>query len=151
MRIATYNVNGVNGRLIVLLHWLTQAQPARRTFSCEREGGPPRDLARTEGLEWRRHPGEGQLPLETRRGLPGDSEDLHSRYIEAEVGGLTIGCLYLPNGDPWPGPKFDYKLKWFERLTKHAAKLVKSDKPVILAGDYNVMPTETDVYKPERW
>jgi exodeoxyribonuclease-3 len=90
-------------------------------------------------------------PVETRRGLPGDPEDLHSRYLEATVGGLTIGCLYLPNGNPAPGPKFDYKMKWFERLTKHAAKLQKSKTPVVLAGDYNVMPTDLDVYKPERW
>ena len=83
--------------------------------------------------------------------MPGDPEDTHSRYIEAEIKGLTIGCLYLPNGNPAPGPKFDYKLKWFERFTLHAAGLLASKKPVILTGDYNVMPTELDVYKPERW
>jgi len=93
----------------------------------------------------------GQDPVETRRGLPGDPEDVHSRYIEAEVHGMIIGCLYLPNGNPAPGPKFDYKLRWFDRLTRHAATLVKSKRPVVLAGDYNVIPTELDVYKPERW
>ncbi|HUS00898.1 MAG TPA: exodeoxyribonuclease III, partial [Chitinophagaceae bacterium] len=83
--------------------------------------------------------------------LPGDPEDEHSRYIEAEVDGIIIGCLYLPNGNPAPGPKFDYKLRWFDRLTQHAAELLSSKKPVVLCGDYNVMPTEKDVYKPERW
>ena len=76
---------------------------------------------------------------------------MHSRYIEAAVNGLLIGCLYLPNGNPAPGPKFDYKLRWFERLTAHARELLASGAPVVLAGDYNVMPTELDVYKPERW
>ena len=91
-------------------------------------------------------------PQEVCRALPGDPEDLHSRYIEAVVDDIVIGCLYLPNGNPAPGPKFDYKLSWFERLTKkHAAELFKSNKPVVLTGDYNVMPTELDVYKPERW
>jgi exodeoxyribonuclease III len=86
-----------------------------------------------------------------RRALPGDSEDLHSRYIEAVVDGITIVCIYLPNGNPAPGPKFDYKLRWFERLTAHAAGLFASGVPVVITGDYNVMPTELDVYKPERW
>jgi exodeoxyribonuclease-3 len=90
-------------------------------------------------------------PVEVRRVLPGDPEDEHSRYIEAVVNGITIGCLYLPNGNPAPGPKFDYKLKWFERFAIHAADLLASGKPTILTGDYNVMPTELDVYKPERW
>ncbi|MEO6961915.1 MAG: exodeoxyribonuclease III, partial [Puia sp.] len=88
---------------------------------------------------------------EIRRALPGDPEDTHSRYIEAHIHDLVIGCLYLPNGNPAPGPKFDYKLKWFERLTTHAAGLLASRKPVLLTGDFNVMPTELDVYKPERW
>jgi exodeoxyribonuclease-3 len=91
------------------------------------------------------------VPIETRRGLPGASDDLHSRYIEAAVEGMIIGCLYLPNGNPAPGPKFDYKLKWFERFTEHAKEMLASELPVVLAGDYNVMPTELDVYKPERW
>ncbi|MDB5148749.1 MAG: Exodeoxyribonuclease-3, partial [Mucilaginibacter sp.] len=85
------------------------------------------------------------------RALPGDPTDEHSRYIEALVDGITIGCLYLPNGNPAPGPKFDYKLGWFERLKTHAAGLLAADKPVVLTGDYNVMPTELDAYKPERW
>ena len=87
----------------------------------------------------------------TRRGLPGDPADAHSRYIEAAVDGILIGCLYLPNGNPAPGPKFDYKLRWFDRLTTHAAELLATGIPAVLAGDFNVMPTELDVYKPENW
>ena len=93
----------------------------------------------------------GAKPVETRRGLPSDPEDTHSRYIEAAVKGVLIGCLYLPNGNPAPGPKFDYKLRWFERLAAHAAELLATGAQVILAGDYNVMPIELDAYKPERW
>ena len=88
---------------------------------------------------------------EVRRALPGDPDDEHSRYIEAVINGITIGCLYLPNGNPAPGPKFDYKLRWFERLRLHAAELLASGMPVVLTGDYNVMPTEIDAYKAERW
>ena len=88
---------------------------------------------------------------EVRRALPGDPEDLHSRYIEAIINDMVIGCLYLPNGNPAPGPKLDYKLAWFKRLHAHANKLLKEDVPVMLIGDFNVMPTELDVYKPERW
>ena len=89
--------------------------------------------------------------MEIRRGLPGDPDDTHSRYIEAAVDGMIVGCLYLPNGNPAPGPKFDYKLRWFERLARHAQTLLASGEPVVLAGDYNVMPTDLDVYAPERW
>jgi exodeoxyribonuclease-3 len=163
MRIATYNVNGVNGRLPVLLRWLEQAKP---DVVCLQELKAPEEkfpvLALREagyGAIWHGQKSwngvailaRGNKPVETRRGLPGDPEDLHSRYIEAAVQGITVGCLYLPNGNPAPGPKFDYKLKWFARLTKYAAKLQKSKTPVVLAGDFNVMPTELDVYKPERW
>ncbi len=90
-------------------------------------------------------------PEEVRRALPGDPDDMHSRYIEATIGGIVIGCIYLPNGNPAPGPKFEYKLRWLNRLLAHAAELLLSGVPVILAGDYNVIPTEADVYKPERW
>jgi len=93
----------------------------------------------------------GSRPVETRRGLRGDPDDTHSRYIEAAVDGTIVGCLYLPNGNPAPGPKFDYKLRWFDRLADHARNLLACCGPVVLAGDYNVMPTELDVYAPERW
>ena len=163
MRIATYNINGLNARLPVLLRWLQQTQP---DVACLQElKSPqerfPQDELRAIGYEAIWH---GQkswngvailaragLPTETRRGLPGDPDDIQSRYLEAEVGGLTVVCLYLPNGNPAPGPKFDYKLRWFERFIVRAEELLASGKPVVLAGDYNVIPTERDVYKPERW
>lgn len=163
MLIATYNVNGVNGRLPVLLRWLRERAPdivCLQELKAPEEKFPARELEKAGYRSiWHGQKSwngvailaRGALPVETRRGLPGDAEDLHARYIEAEVSGIVIGCLYLPNGNPAPGPKFDYKLKWFERLTKHAKKLVKSEQPVLLAGDYNVMPTDLDVYKPERW
>ena len=93
----------------------------------------------------------GIEPTEIRRGLPGEPVDEQSRYLEATVGEIEVACLYLPNGNPAPGPKYDYKLRWFERLTTHASELLASGKPVVLAGDFNVMPTDLDVYKPERW
>lgn len=89
--------------------------------------------------------------VEIRRVLPGDPEDSQSRYIEAQVNGIIIGCLYLPNGNPFPGPKFDYKLQWFDRLNAHAAELLALKKPVVLTGDFNVIPADIDAYKPERW
>jgi exodeoxyribonuclease III len=163
MRIATYNVNGINGRLPVLLRWLKETTP---DVVCLQELKAPQEkfpLAAIEeaGYEaiWHGQKSWNGVailsrmgkPEETRRGLPGDEEDVHSRYIEANIKGIVIGCLYLPNGNPAPGPKFDYKLSWFERLDKYASKLLQSGKAVILTGDYNVMPTEKDVYKPERW
>jgi exodeoxyribonuclease-3 len=163
MKIATYNVNGVNGRLPVLLRWLAQAQPdivCLQELKAPQEKFPALELRKAGyGAIWQGQKSwngvailaRGADPVERQRGLPGDPEDLHSRYIEATVGDLIIGCLYLPNGNPAPGPKFDYKLRWFERLTVHAKKLLASKAPVILAGDYNVMPTDLDVYKPERW
>jgi exodeoxyribonuclease-3 len=93
----------------------------------------------------------GAMPVETRRGLPGNDEDSHSRYIEATIGKLRVGCLYLPNGNPQPGPKFDYKLAWFDRFNAYAAQFVKSKEPVILVGDYNVVPTDFDIYNPRSW
>lgn len=163
MIVATYNVNGVNGRLPVLLRWLAEAKP---DILCLQELKAPQerfpiDPIRQAGYSaiWHGQKSwngvailsRGAPPVETRRDLPGDPADVHSRYIEAEIGDLVIGCLYLPNGNPWPGPKFDYKLRWFERFIDHAKKHVKSGRRVILAGDFNVMPTELDVYKPERW
>jgi exodeoxyribonuclease-3 len=163
MKIATYNVNGVNGRLPVLLRWLKQAGPdavCLQELKAPQEKFPEQAIAELGyGAIWHGQKSwngvailaKGARPVETRRGLPGDPQDPHSRYIEAAVNGVLIGCLYLPNGNPAPGPKFDYKLAWFQRLTRYAAKLQKSRNPVVLAGDYNVMPTELDVYKPESW
>jgi exodeoxyribonuclease-3 len=163
MKIATYNVNGINGRLPVLLRWLEETSP---DVACLQELKAPQEKFPEQAIQdagyeavWHGQKSWNGVailsrigkPEELRRELPGDPEDTHSRYIEAMVNDILVGCLYLPNGNPAPGPKFDYKLQWFERLTAHAAGLMKSGKPVVLTGDYNVMPTEQDVYKPERW
>jgi exodeoxyribonuclease III len=163
MRIATYNVNGINGRLANLLGWLQEAAP---DIVCLQELKAPDEKFPAAAL---RGAGYGAVwhgqkswngvailarsaePVETHRGLPGDPDDTHSRYIEAAARGLIVGSLYLPNGNPAPGPKFDYKLRWFERLTDYAKALLDSGAPAILAGDFNVMPTDLDVYAPERW
>jgi len=163
MKIATYNVNGVNGRLEVLLRWLDEARPdivTLQELKAPQERFPAEAIA-AAGYEAIWH---GQkswygvailsrcgTPVETRRGLPGDPDPGQSRYIEAAVAGIIVAGLYLPNGNPRPSPKFDYKLAWFDRLHAHAADLLASEAPVVLAGDFNVMPTEIDVYKPERW
>ncbi len=163
MKIATYNVNGVNGRLPVLLRWLAEEKP---DVVCLQELKAPEEKFPLQAIEdagykaiWHGQKSWNGVAIltrgleikELRRVLPGDPEDLHSRYIEAVVNGIIIGCLYLPNGNPAPGPKFDYKLDWFRRFTKHAEMLLSQEVPVVLCGDYNVMPTEKDVYKPERW
>lgn len=163
LRIATFNVNGINGRLPRLLEWLAETQP---DVACLQELKAPQDRfpmgaveAAGYGAIWHGQKSwngvailaRGATPIETRKGLPGDPDDDQSRYIEAAVGGLVVGCLYLPNGNPAPGPKFDFKLRWFQRFSLHAAELLQSGHPVVLAGDYNVMPTDLDVYKPERW
>lgn len=163
MKIATYNVNGINGRLPVLLRWLEEAEPdivCLQELKASDEKFPEKSL-RDLGYSaiWQGQKSWNGVAIlsrageihEIRRGLPGDQGDTHSRYIEAAVDGIVIGGLYLPNGNPRPGPKFDYKLRWFDRLIDHAAELLASGLPVMLAGDFNVMPTDLDVYKPERW
>jgi exodeoxyribonuclease-3 len=163
MKIATFNVNGINGRLPVLLQWLAEAEPdavCLQELKAPQEKFPRAAIrAAGYGAVWQGQSrwngvailARGAEPRQIRNALPGDSDDAHSRYIEAAVGGLIIGCLYLPNGNPAPGPKFSYKLRWFERLADHASALLSSGAPVVLAGDYNVMPTDLDVYAPERW
>jgi exodeoxyribonuclease-3 len=163
MKIATYNVNGIHARLPVLLRWLEETAP---DVVCLQELKTPQEKFPEQALldvgyqaiwlgqkSWNGVAilARGVQPEEVRRGLPGDPENDQSRYLEALVNGVRVGCLYLPNGNPAPGPKFDYKLRWFERFTAHAAELLASDTPVVLAGDYNVIPTELDAYKPERW
>lgn len=164
MKIATYNVNGVNGRLPVLVRWLTETQP---DVVCLQELKAPQEKFPEAAINaagydaiWHGQKSWNGVAIlvkagteikEVRRALPGDNEDEQSRYIEAIVNDMLIAGLYLPNGNPAPGPKFDYKLAWFKRLQKHAADLLKEDIPVLLTGDFNVMPTELDAYKPERW
>jgi exodeoxyribonuclease-3 len=163
MRIATFNVNGINARLPVLLEWLAQTVP---DIVCLQELKAPEERFPDGALRdagygaiWHGQKSwngvailaRGTEPVEIRRALPQDLEDLHSRYIEALVGDTLVGCLYLPNGNPAPGPKFEYKLRWFERLSAHASELLAGGTPVVLAGDYNVIPTDLDVYAPERW
>ncbi|MEO5593458.1 MAG: exodeoxyribonuclease III [Chitinophagaceae bacterium] len=163
MKIATYNVNGVNGRLPVLLRWLKETMP---DIVCLQELNAPLEKFPEKAIKdagynaiWHGQKSWNGVAIlarnleikEVRRVLPGDPADMHSRYIEAIVDDIVIACLYLPNGNPAPGPKFDYKLEWFKRLTAHSKKLLAHKVPVALIGDFNVMPTELDVYKPERW
>lgn len=163
VRIATFNVNGVNGRLPVLLRWLAatnydivclqELKTSAEKFPIEaiREAG--------YGAIWHGQKSyngvailtRGTDPVERRRGLPGDPDDTHSRYIEADVDGLVVGCLYLPNGNPAPGPKFDYKLAWFARLIGYGQQLLAGGAPTVLCGDYNVVPTPIDAVAPRRW
>jgi len=163
MKIATFNVNGIRSRLSNLLEWLQRETPdvvCLQELKATDDAFPALAL-RGAGYEaiWNGQKAwngvailaRGTHPIETRRGLPEGSEDLHSRYLEGTVKGLLIGCLYLPNGNPQPGPKFDYKLAWFERLIRHAAALSGSGQPVVLAGDYNVVPTDFDIYNPRSW
>ncbi len=163
MRIVTYNVNSINARLPNVLRWLENTTPdvvCLQELKAPQEKFPEKAIRDAGyGVIWHGQKSyngvailaRGTEPEEVCRALPGDPEDTHSRYIEAVVKGVLIGCLYLPNGNPAPGPKYDYKLNWMQRLTEHAATLVGRDGPVVLAGDYNVIPTENDVYKPERW
>jgi exodeoxyribonuclease III len=163
MKIATYNVNGIRARLGNLLEWLEKEKP---DVACLQElkaidDAFPAMATQAAGYNaiWNGQKSwngvailaRGTNPIERSRKLPGGDEDSHSRYLEAEVNGVVIGCLYLPNGNPQPGPKFDYKLAWFERLISHAATLNDSGQPVVLAGDYNVVPTDFDIYNPRSW
>jgi len=163
LRIASYNINGVNSRLHVLTRWLEEFGPdvvGLQELKCTDEAFP-REAIEALGYEAIWH---GQkswngvallsrvgAPVETRRALPNDPNLEQSRYIEAAVCGILIGNMYAPNGNPWPGPKFDYKLAWLDQLKVHAQELLDSKVPALLIGDYNVIPTDEDVYKPERW
>jgi exodeoxyribonuclease III len=163
VKIATYNVNGINGRLPNLLSWLAGAAP---DIVCLQELKAPDETfpatairSAGYGAIWHGQKSwngvailaRGAEPRETRRGLPGDPDDMHSRYIEAAINGIIVGCLHLPNGNPAPAPRFNYKMRWFERLMDHAKSFIASDERVVLGGDCNVMPTDLDVYAPERW
>ena len=163
MLVATFNINGIGARLSALLEWLEEKKP---DVACLQELKAPQEKFPEAAINdvgyqaiWLGQKSwngvailaRGQAPQEVRRGLPGDTADEQSRYLEAAIDGILVACLYLPNGNPAPGPKFDYKLAWFERLIKHADELMNTGAKVVLAGDFNVMPTELDVYKPERW
>lgn len=163
IRISTFNVNGINGRLAIVLRWLEETAP---DIVCLQELKAPDQKFPADALEaagysavWNGQSrwngvailARGTAPIVTRRTLPGDKDDDQSRYIEAAVNGILVCCLYLPNGNPAPGPKFDYKLKWLDRLLAHAGTLIEAGVPAVLAGDFNIIPTERDVYKPDRW
>jgi exodeoxyribonuclease-3 len=163
MKIATFNVNGIRPHLPHLLLWLEKESP---DIACLQElkaldtAFPVLDIRRAGyGAIWHGQQSwngvailaKGADPVEVQRGLPGDPSDDHSRYLEAVAHGLHVACLYLPNGNPQPGPKFDYKLAWFERLIAHAQDLYGADHPVVLAGDFNVVPTDEDIYNPKSW
>jgi exodeoxyribonuclease III len=163
IKVATFNINGVRSRLPILLEWLGREAP---DIVCLQElkaadEAFPIDAIRDAGYGalWQGQSAwngvailaRGMDPVESRRGLPGDPKDTQSRYLEAAAHGIIVGCLYLPNGNPQPGPKFDYKLAWFERFIRYAATLYKSGHPVVLAGDYNVVPTDMDIYNPRSW
>lgn len=163
MKIATFNINNINARLPNLLAWLKQRKPdivCLQEIKCETQYFPAHEL-RKAGFSavW-----EGQKswngvailsrlsdPVVTRRRLPGAAADAQARYLEAAIEGVLVACIYLPNGNPQPGPKFDYKMKWFSRLNHHAGKLLAQGHPTILAGDFNVAPTELDIYPTTSW
>lgn len=164
MRIATYNINGVNGRLPVLLRWLKKSKPdivCLQELKASNDKFPLKEInAAGYNAVWYGQKSYNGVAIIAKKKyeikevghiLPGDEDDIQSRYIEAMINNILICCIYLPNGNPYPGVKFDYKIKWFKRLISRARILLKFKIPVILIGDFNVIPTENDVYKPERW
>ncbi|MCC8443479.1 exodeoxyribonuclease III [Xanthomonas cannabis] len=162
-KIATFNVNGIASRLPHLLEWLTREQPdivGLQELKAVQEAFPEQAIRDAGyGVIWQGQRAwngvallaRGADPVEIRRGLPWDPSDTQSRYLEAAIHGVVVACLYLPNGNPQPGPKFDYKLAWFERLIRHAKTLVDLPHPVALIGDFNVVPTDADIYDPKGW
>lgn len=163
LKLATYNVNGIGVRLPHLLDWLAKENPdvvALQELKTVDQAFPVGALEEAGyGAIWHGQRswngvallGRGAVPVESRRGLPGDPADEQSRYIEAAIHGIVVAGIYLPNGNPQPGPKFDYKLEWMERLIRHAKTLVKLPHPVLIMGDFNVIPTDEDVYDPKSW
>ena len=160
MRIATFNINGIKARLPRLLEWLEETRPAvacLQDIKTQDEGVPAAEFERL-GYQAIWHGqnsvngvailADGASPVEVRRGLDGDDEDSHSRYLEADVMGLRVACIYLPNGNPQPGPKFDYKLKWMERLRARMTVIMAEEVPAIITGDFNVIPADSDVWAP---
>ncbi|WP_423141364.1 exodeoxyribonuclease III [Parablastomonas sp. CN1-191] len=160
LRIATYNVNGIKARLPRLLEWLEETQPAvacLQEIKTQDEGFPAAEIeAAGYRAVWHGQKSfngvailaRGEQPVEVGRGLAGDPDDLHSRYLECDVFGLRVACIYLPNGNPVPGPKFDYKLTWMDRLRTRMAQIMAEEVPAVITGDYNVIPTDADVWSP---
>ena len=160
MRIASFNINGVKARLPRLLEWLQETRPAvacLQEVKSQDEGFPAHEFeAIGYHAIWHGQKGfngvailaDGVAPVEIQRGLPGDPSDEHSRYLEADVFGVRVACIYLPNGNPQPGPKFDYKLAWMERLRARMRELLASESPAVVLGDYNVIPEDKDVWSP---
>ncbi|PBN44794.1 exodeoxyribonuclease III [Sphingobium sp. D43FB] len=158
MRIATFNINGIKARLPRLLEWLDETRPdiaCLQEIKTSDETFPVKDIEEAGyGVIWHGQKGfngvailaRGESPVEVRRGLDGEPEDEHSRYLEADVKGVRVASIYLPNGNPQPGPKFDYKLRWMQRLRTRAAEIWAEEVPAILAGDYNVIPRDDDTY-----
>ena len=158
MKIVTFNVNGIKARLPRLIEYLTEQQPdivCLQELKSADEGLPTRDIeAAGYGAVWHGQKGfngvailaRGTTPVERQKGLAGEPEDEHSRYIEAEVDGIVVASIYLPNGNPQPGPKFDYKLRWIDRLRARAQALLADERPTVLAGDYNVIPNDDDTF-----
>jgi exodeoxyribonuclease-3 len=160
MKIASFNINGIKARLPRLLEWLEETRPAvacLQEIKTQDEGFPADEFAKI-GYQslWHGQKGfngvailaDGAEPVEVMRGLPGGPEDEQSRYLEAYVFGLRVACIYLPNGNPQPGPKFDYKLAWMARLRARMAELKALEVPVIVTGDFNVIPRDNDVWSP---
>ena len=158
MKIATFNINNINKRLPQLLDWLRQTAPDVVCLQELKAADNAFPIAAVSaagyGAVWQGQTSwngvailaRGTEPVLTRRGLPGDPADTQARYIEAAVAGVLVASLYLPNGNPQPGPKFTYKLAWFDRLIAHAAEMLGTGLPFVLAGDYNVVPTAADMY-----
>jgi exodeoxyribonuclease-3 len=163
MKIATFNINNINRRLPNLLRWLRAAKPDAVCLQELKSTNADFPLSAIEkagyGAVWQGQKAWNGVailarnaePVLVRTALPGDPNDKEARYIEAAINGIIITSLYLPNGNPRPGPKFDHKLAWFKRLQRHAAKFIKQDIPVVLAGDYNVAPTALDIYPTKSW
>jgi exodeoxyribonuclease III len=163
MKVATFNINNINRRLPNLLRWLKAAKPDALALQELKASDAEFPIAAIEkagyGAVWRGQKTWNGVAILARKAepvlirdrLPGDADDHEARYIEAAVNGVIVTSIYLPNGNPQPGPKFDYKLDWFKRLRAHAAKFLKQDIPVVLAGDYNVAPTEIDIYPTKSW
>jgi exodeoxyribonuclease III len=163
VKIATYNINGIEKRLDNLLAWLRASEPdvvCLQEIKCNNAAFPRAELERAGyGAIWRGqgpHHGVAILardadPIETRREIPGDPSDREARYIEAAMNGVLVGCIYMPNGNPQPGPKFDYKFAWFARFLEYAVELQNANIPAVLAGDYNVVPTDADIYDMRSW